>query len=147
MKRMNYMNENGFTAKHDPSTERVIGLAIGVQTELGSGFLESVYPRALAGELSEAAIHFEKEAVLEALYKGRSAGNFAADFIIERKLLLEIKALDFILPAHEVRVVNYLKATGLETGLILNFGSPTRQGKRKHRERLTPPSGLRLQEV
>lgn len=146
MKQMNDMKENGFTA-NDPFTEKIIGLAIQVHAELGSGFLEAVYQKALLFELEDAGISFEVGVPMEVFYKGRSAGNFVADIIVQGKLLLELKAVDCILKVHEVQVVNYLKATGLNLGLIINFGAPTLQVKRKHRERLGSPSGLRLQEA
>ncbi len=143
MKRMNYMNEEGFIA-NDPFTEKIIGLAIQVHTELGSGFLESVYHKAMMIELADARISFETALPLEVRYKGRSAGTFVADSVVE-KLLLELRAVDSILPIHEVQVVNYLRATGIELGLVLNFGAGKLQIKRRSRER--PSSPLSLQEV
>jgi GxxExxY protein len=148
MKRMNYMNRNEFTG-NDPFTEKVIGLAIQVHRELGAGFLESVYHKAMLFELEEAQVPFETNVPLEVLYlyKGRLAENFFADVIVAGKLLLELKSVDYIQQIHEVQVVNYLKATGLDLGLILNFGSSTLQVKRKHRIRSLPPADLHLQEV
>jgi GxxExxY protein len=143
MKRMNYMKENGFTA-NDLFTEKIIGLAIQVHSELGSGFLESVYQKALMIELGDAGVSFESGVPLEVRYKGRSAGTFMADLIIEKKLLLELKAVDAIVPIHEVQVVNYLLATGIPLGLVLNFGAAKLQIKRKNRE-LPVPSEIRLQ--
>jgi GxxExxY protein len=140
------MNGNEFT-DNDPFTEKIIGLAIRVHAELGSGFLEAVYQNSLIFELEDAGIPLEVGAPMEVFYKGRSAGNFVADIIVQGKLLLELKAVDCILKVHEVQVVNYLKATGLNVGLIINFGAPTPQVKRKHRERSNLSSGLRLQEI
>jgi GxxExxY protein len=142
MKRMNYMKENGFIA-NDPFTEQVIGLAIQVHAELGSGFLESVYHKALMIELGDAGISFESGTPLEVIYKGRSAGTFMADLIVEKKLLLELKAVDAIIPIHEVQVVNYLRATGIPLGLVLNFGAAKLQIKRKNRV-LPVPSEIRF---
>jgi len=146
MKRMNYMNGNGFTV-NDPFTEKIIGLAIQVHMELGPGFLESVYHKALINEMAESGISFESETPLEVFYKGKSVGNFVADIIVEKKLLLELKAVELISTVHEVQIVNYLKATGIDLGLILNFGSPTLQVKRKHRERLRSDTDIRLHEI
>jgi GxxExxY protein len=145
MKRMNYMKEDGFTA-NDPFTERIIGLAIQVHSGLGAGFLESIYHKAMVIELEEAGIPFETALPLEVLYKGRSAGIFVADLVIERKLLLELKAVDIIMATHEVQIVNYLRATGIQLGLILNFGASKLQIKRRYRE-LPAITDLRLQEV
>jgi GxxExxY protein len=145
MKRMNYMNGNGFTAS-DPFAEKIIGVAIQVHMELGPGFLESVYHKCLFMELDEAGMAFESEAPLEVFYKGKPAGMFVADIIVEKKLLLELKAVEFLAKAHEVQVVNYLKATGLDLGLIPNFGSSTLQVKRKYREHAASNPDFRLHE-
>jgi GxxExxY protein len=148
MKQMNDMNRNGFSAEQgDPFTEKVIGLAIQVHKELGPGFLESVYHKSLLMELTEAGIGFESEEVLEVFYKGKPAGIFVADIIVETRLLLELKAVEFISKIHEVQIVNYLKATKLELGLILNFGGSTLQVKRRYRERPHSDIDLRLHEI
>lgn len=141
------MNNNGFSSANDAFTEKVIGLAIAVHTELGPGFLESIYHQALLSELSDAGLSFKSEAKLAVLYKGKPVGTFAADIIVEDKLLLELKAVDTLATIHEVQVVNYLKATGLNLGLLFNFGSSTLQVKRKYRERAVTPSELWLQEI
>jgi GxxExxY protein len=134
MKPMNYMNGSGNVAgKDDPFTSKIIGMAIQVHSELGPGFLESVYHQSLVIELSDAGIAFKSQTPLEVCYKGRSAGSFVADIVVENRLLLELKAVDGILSVHELQVVNYLKATGLNLGLILNFGRPTLQIRRKFR--------------
>jgi GxxExxY protein len=135
MKRMNYMNGNGHVVeKNDPFTSKIIGCAIQVHAELGPGFLESVYHQALVIELAEAGLSLKSQVPLEVLYKGRPAGSFLADIVVEDRLLLELKALESILSVHELQVVNYLKATGLKLGLLLNFGRPTLQIRRKFRE-------------
>jgi GxxExxY protein len=96
---------------------------------LGSGFLESVYHKALIIELEEQEITFQSGFPLEVLYKGKPAGIFIADLIVENRLLLELKAVECILSVHELQIVNYLKATGLDLGLILNFGTRSLQIK------------------
>jgi GxxExxY protein len=146
MKGMNHMNGNGFIA-NDPFTERIIGLAIRVHAEPGSGFLEPVYHRALMIELEDAGIRFATQVPLQVSYKGRPAGSYIADLIVEERLLIELKVCEFIQRVHEVQIVNYLKATGIDLGLILNFGSSSLQIKRKQREYQSGPSGMRLQEV
>jgi GxxExxY protein len=147
MKQMNYMNENGFTAKDDPFTAKIIGLAIRVHKELGPGFLEAVYHKALMIELEEAGVDYQTGVPLEVFYRGRPAGTFVADLIIEKRLLLELKAIDVVASIHESQVVNYLKATGIDLGLLLNFGAAKLQVKRKFREHPVPVSDLRLHEV
>ena len=135
MKLMNYMNRNGnVVGQDDPFTSKIIGLAIEVHSQLGPGFLESIYHQALAIELTQAGIPFQSQKPLTVFYKGQIAGSFIADIVVEDRLLLELKALDSILSVHELQVVNYLKATGLDLGLILNFGRPTLQIRRKFRD-------------
>lgn len=136
MKLMNYMNRNGHVVERmdDPFTSRIIGCAIQVHSGLGPGFIKSVYHRALAIELTDAGITFRSQVPLDVLYKGRPAGSFLADIVVEDRLLLELKAMDSIQSVHELQVVNYLNATGLNVGLILNFGRPTLQIRRKFKD-------------
>ncbi len=142
---MNYMNGNEHVVEHnDPFTSKIIGLAIRVHSELGPGFLESVYHQALLIELTDAHIEVRSEFPLEVSYKGRTAGRFFTDMVIQGRLLLELKAIESVLPIHELQVVNYLKATGLDLGLILNFGRPTLQIRRKFRKTPSQPAPVIL---
>jgi GxxExxY protein len=143
---MKYMNRNGNHVEDDPLTSKVIGLAIKVHTELGTGFVESIYHRALEIELAEAALDFISEAPLTVSYHDRVVGNFTADLIVEGRLLLELKALELLPLSAEVQTVNYLRASGLDIGLILNFGSAPLQIKRKYRNRPVMDPDLRLHE-
>ena len=145
---MKYLKKNGTgSLENDPLTEKVIGLAIGIHKELGSGFLESIYHRALEIELAEAGIFFVSEAPLSVKYKNRILGTFEADLIIENKLLVELKALEILSVNTEIQVVNYLKASRLEVGLILNFGTSPLQIRRKYRDPLSLDVDLRLHEA
>jgi len=144
---MKYMNRNGNHVKDDPLTSKVIGLAIKVHQELGTGFDESIYHRSLEIELAEAGVHFVSEAPLTVSYRGRIVGKFSADLIIEERLLLELKALEILPVRAEVQTVNYLKACGLEIALILNFGTAPLQIKRKYRNRPPIDFDLRLHET
>jgi GxxExxY protein len=147
MKLMNYMNRNGnVVEKSDPFTSRIIGLAIQVHAELGPGFVESIYHQALAIELADAGIEFKSEMPLTVNYKGGPVGTFFADIVIENRVLLEFKSVESLLPVHEVQVVNYLKATGLDLGLLLNFGRPTLQIRRKHRKSIPSESPISFHE-
>jgi GxxExxY protein len=112
-------------------TGKIIGYAIKVHKALGPGFLESVYKNALAHELRNAGINFEMEKPLKVLYEGTVVGDFFADLLIENRLLLELKANQSLVTANEVQLVNYLSATGIETGLLLNFGGERLDFKRK----------------
>jgi GxxExxY protein len=125
----------------------VIGLAIKIHTELGTGFVESIYYRALEIELAEAGVDFVSEAPLTVTYLGRVVGNFTADLIIEGRLLLELKALEILPVSAEVQTVNYLKASGLDIGLILNFGTAPLQIRRKYRNLPLIDPDLRLHET
>jgi GxxExxY protein len=95
---------------------RVIGFAMKIHSTLGSGFLESVYHKALAYELEKAGMRFETEKSLNVFYDGVLVGEFAADFLVENELIVELKAVQNLAPAHEVQTVNYLVATGKDTG-------------------------------
>ncbi len=144
---MKYVNRNGSEREDDdPVTAQVIGLAIEVQKELGTGFLESIYHRALEIELAEVGLAFVSEAPLVVKYKDRLVGTFAADMIIEGKLLIELKAVDILPLSSELQVVNYLKAARLDVGLILNFGAVPLQIKRKYRNPPPIDPNLRLHE-
>jgi len=109
----------------------VIGSAMTVHNELGCGFLEAVYQEALGLEFIENAIPFIKEKRLDVSYKGRLLEKkYVADFICYTQLIVEVKAMDGLLPEHIAQVLNYLKATGLRLGLLINFGATKLQYKR-----------------
>jgi GxxExxY protein len=115
----------------------VIGLAMTVHRELGPGFQESVYQNALALEFSEHGLVSEQFIKLSVFYKGRLVGDFVADMAFGKELIIELKAVSIILTAHEVQLVNYLKATGINEGLLLNFGAESLQFKKKYLHRIT----------
>lgn len=101
----------------------LIGCCMEVYNVLGHGFLEAVYQEALARELKRAGIPFRREVPLEIFYKGEPMGkSYFADFICFEKIIVETKALPTLLPAHAAQVFNYLKATRLQLGLLVNFG-------------------------
>lgn len=112
---------------------KVIGLAMKIHSSLGSGFLESVYHKALARELEKAGMRFETEKQLNVFYDGVLVGEFAADFLVENELIVELKAVQNLAPAHEVQTVNYLVATGKDIGLLINFGGERLEFKKKFR--------------
>lgn len=119
--------------EHRELTEKIIGCAIKVHNTLGPGFLESVYQKALAHELRTAGLHVEWEKPIAVTYDGVPVGDFSADLLVEDKVMLELKANHALAPANEVQLVNYLMATGVETGLLLNFGAERLEFKRKSR--------------
>jgi len=93
-----------------------------VHRELGNGYLELVYERALAVELDLAGIRFARQVSLPVAYKGKLIGNFTADMVVENCLILELKAIESMPPRDEAQLINYLKASGITVGLLLNFG-------------------------
>jgi len=115
-------------------TGQIIGCAMKVHRALGPGFLESVYERALVVELRKAGLAVEIQRRMDVTYDGVIVGSFAADLIVGNRVIVENKAVTTLLPAHEAQVVNYLTATGLDIGLLLNFGAASLQFKRKQRE-------------
>ena len=103
-------------------SNRVIGLAIEVHRNLGPGLLESVYQQCLAHELSNNEIGFVLEHPIQVKYKGVSIDcGFRADLIIEKSIIVELKAVEKIVPIHEAQLLSYLKISGLKLGLIINF--------------------------
>lgn len=114
-------------------TEKIIGCAMAVHRTLGPGFLESVYQNALAYELRKADLRVECERKVQVTYEGVIVGDFSADMLVENLILIENKAVHALVPAHEVQLVNYLTATGIEIGLLLNFGAERLEFKRKTR--------------
>lgn len=105
-------------------SKRVIGCGYEVSNELGAGFFKAVYENALCLEFERQGLSFERQKHLEVRYKGRVVGHYVADFILEKRLLLELKALSALTNEHDAQVMNYLRATGLKVGLLLNFGTP-----------------------
>jgi GxxExxY protein len=103
-------------------TERVIGLAITVHRHTGRGLLESVYEQCLCHELEQAGVPFARQVVVPVVYRGRRIGEgFRADIIVDETVIVEIKAIATILPAHEAQLNTYLRMSGLRIGLLMNF--------------------------
>jgi GxxExxY protein len=119
--------------EHQQLTEKVIGCAMAVHRTLGPGFLESVYQNALTHELRKAGLKVECERKVQVTYDGVIVGDFFCDLLIEGCELVENKAVQALIAAHEVQLVNYLTATGIEIGLLLNFGAARLEFKRKTR--------------
>lgn len=116
--------------KRDEQTFAIIGAAMAVHRELGHGFLEAVYQAALEKEFSLQHIPFEREVRLPVSYRGERIAEYQADFVCYGQVIVELKALQKLSGIEEAQVINYLKATGLNRGLLLNFGTPSLQHKR-----------------
>ena len=114
-------------------TEKIIGCAMKVHSTLGPGFLESVYQKALAHELAKAGLKVECEKPITVHYDGVAVGDFSADMLVENQVMLELKANQALATGSEAQLVNYLTATGVEIGLLLNFGAERLEFKRKTR--------------
>jgi len=114
-------------------TERVIGCAYAVHNALGAAFLEKVYENALRIELEEAGMSAMQQHPIPVHYRGRLVGDFFADLIVEGRVIIEVKAVQNLCKEHEVQLVNYLTATGIDDGLLINFGQSV-EVKRKFRE-------------
>ncbi len=105
-------------------SRRVIGCALEVSNTLGPGFFEKIYEKALCIEFEKNGIDFQTQKSVNVIYKGSLVGEYITDIIVEDKLLLELKAVSALCSEHEAQLMNYLKATGLSVGLLLNFGKP-----------------------
>lgn len=111
-------------------TEQIIACAYRVHCTLGPGFLEKVYENALRIELEEASLDVAQQVPIPVTYHGQIVGDFYADLWIELRVLVELKAMRALSKEHEVQLVNYLQATEVENGLLINFG-PSVEVKRK----------------
>lgn len=134
---------NRVRGKHDELTERIIGVFYDVYNELGYGFLESVYREAMRLALTQAGLNVKTEVPIAVGFRGNIVGIFRADLVVNEAVLVELKACDQVIRQHESQAMNYLRATPIEVGLLMNFG-PTPRFKRlvmdNERKRLTDPS-------
>jgi len=119
--------------KDDNLTEKIIGCAYTVHNTLGPGFLEKVYENALRIELQKLGLSVKQQEPIEVVYDGQVVGEYYADLWVEDRVVIELKAIQMLAKQHEVQLVNYLTATSINSGLLLNFG-PSVQVKRKFRE-------------
>jgi GxxExxY protein len=114
-------------------TEKILEAAFEVSKELGSGFLESVYKNAMVIALHAKSMNVEIEKPISVMFRGQSVGQFYADLFINGKVIVELKAISVLMPEHSAQTINYLKATGIEVGLLVNFGRPKIEYKRLHK--------------
>jgi GxxExxY protein len=116
--------------KHGEITQVVIGCAFEVMKELGAGFLESVYEKALLLVLRQKELSAVAQHPIKVKFRGETVGEFFADLLVENKVVVELKAVKAIAPEHQAQVINYLNATGIEVGLLINFGNPRLEYRR-----------------
>ena len=117
--------------EHKEITEKIIGCAYRVYNQMGYGFLESVYEKCLAIEFRKAGWAFDSQQAITVFYDDEIVGEFVADVIVEKRVIVELKSVRRVIRAHEVQLVNYLVATKIPVGLILNFGEEKVEIKRK----------------
>lgn len=108
--------------KHQELTEKIIGVFYEVYNELGPGFLESVYEQSMAIALSEAGLQVVRQAPITVQFRGQMVGDFRADLLMNNQVIVELKAVRTIERIFEAQLMNYLRATNLEIGLLMNFG-------------------------
>lgn len=108
--------------KHKETTEKIIGVFYDVYNELGNGFLESVYEASMAIALHEAGQHVIQQAPIAVYFRGQLVGDFRADLLVNNEVIIELKAARAIESAHEAELMNYLRTTRIEVGLLMNFG-------------------------
>jgi len=108
--------------KHKEVTDKIIQAFYSVYNELGFGFLENVYQNALYFELIDRGFNVEPQKAIDVYYQTRLVGKYKADLVVDDLVILELKAVDYLVPEHELQLINYLKATDKEVGLLLNFG-------------------------
>jgi GxxExxY protein len=123
------MNANEHERKHWDLCHQIVGGFYSVYNELGHGFLEAVYEEALAIGLKQASLSAQRQVPTSIWFHGRTIGEYEADIIVNRVVLLELKAARALDSSHEAQTLNYLRATDIEVGLLLNFG-PKPQFKR-----------------
>lgn len=116
--------------KLETLTDAIISCFYTVYNTLGYGFLEKVYENALLIELESRGLRVQRQHPITVFYNGKAVGEYFADILVEGKVIVEIKATPHIIPEHEAQLLNYLKATGKEVGLLLNFG-PSPQVRRR----------------
>lgn len=113
-------DQRGF--KHGDLTERIIGVFYDVYNELGHGYLEAIYREAMMIALTQVGFKVECEVPLTVWFRGQNIGNFKADLMVDGVVILELKAARMLDSVHEAQLLNYLRATEIEVGLLFNFG-------------------------
>lgn len=118
---------------HEELTSQILEACFEVSNELGSGFLESVYEKSLMIALSHKNIAAIAQVPMKVKFRGAIVGDFFADLLVESEFIVELKAVARILSEHKAQVINYLNATGIEVGLLVNFGNPKLEYYRLHK--------------
>ena len=117
----------------DELCDVIAGCAKTVRSQLTPGYEEKLYKNALMIELGERGIPFETEVPFQVRYKNHIIGDYHADIIVDHKVILELKAVSVLAPIHSIQLVNYLTATGINDGMLINFGGEKLEIRRKYR--------------
>lgn len=117
-------------------TRRIIGCAMVVHQIMGNGFQEVIYQRALAIELAMQGLAYEREMEMPLTYRGQEIGTRRVDFFVEQKVMVEMKALEQLLPVHKAQAINYCEAYNIADGLLINFGAPSLEFNRVYNKKL-----------
>jgi len=120
--------------KYEDITHKIIGSAYRVYKQLGFGFLESVYKKAMVIELAKNSLKVQEEKPLQVYYDNQAVGDFYVDLFVEETVIVELKSLQGLTKEHEVQLVNYLHGLNKEIGMLINFGPSGVQVKRKYRK-------------
>lgn len=123
--------------KYSELTERIIGCAMKVHSTMGNGFQEVIYQRCLAIEMEKQGLSFEREKEMSIFYDGVHVGTRRADFFVENKIMVELKALITLEDAHLAQAINYLEAYNMEVGLLINFGAKSLEFKRVQNKKMS----------
>jgi GxxExxY protein len=121
------------TLLYEELTSQIIKACFEVINELGAGFLESVYQNALVLALRQKGLMVEPQKPIAVIFRGENVGQFYADLLVDEKVIIELKAVSALQPEHQAQLINYLKATGIEVGLLVNFGVSKLEYRRLHR--------------
>lgn len=116
--------------KHSEITGKILKVAFEVHNILGCGFLEKVYQKALIYELQQEGLRLETQKAIKITYKDQDIGVYIADIVVENKIIIELKVVDYLTSIHKAQTLNYLRASGKEVALILNFAKPKLEYKR-----------------
>ena len=127
---MGSQNRQDNELQHEEITAAVIGCAFEVINELGAGFLESVYEKALLLALRQKGLSVIAQHPVKVMFRSVCVGDFSADIFVEGKVIVELKAVKAIALEHQAQIINYLNATGIAVGLLINFGNPKLEYKR-----------------
>ena len=119
--------------KHEELTGTILSACFEVINELGAGFLESVYEKALLIALCQKGLKATAQTPVEVYFRHQSVSQFYADILVEGVVIVELKATKALTPEHKAQLINYLKATGIEVGLLVNFGNPKLEYHRLHK--------------